>query len=98
MSIADLEGIAHRVHTLGSRDLPGPEPELRHEVGIQLEILHCSQTSSCLTTIVLKRYYHVGVAVATDRGLLVPVIRDAARFVNLIRDLLADPESFTLAV
>jgi pyruvate/2-oxoglutarate dehydrogenase complex dihydrolipoamide acyltransferase (E2) component len=40
----------------------------------------------------------VGVAVATDRGLLVPVIRDAARFVNLIRDLLADPESFTLAV
>jgi pyruvate dehydrogenase E2 component (dihydrolipoamide acetyltransferase) len=29
--------------------------------------------------IVLKRYYHVGVAVATDRGLLVPVIRDADR-------------------
>lgn len=29
--------------------------------------------------IVLKRHYHVGVAVATDRGLLVPVIRDADR-------------------
>jgi len=25
---------------------------------------------------ILKRYYHVGVAVATDRGLIVPVIRD----------------------
>src|SRR6266480_907902 len=26
--------------------------------------------------LVLKRYYHLGVAVATDRGLIVPVIRD----------------------
>ena len=29
--------------------------------------------------IVLKKYYHVGVAVDTDRGLLVPVIRDVDR-------------------
>jgi pyruvate dehydrogenase E2 component (dihydrolipoamide acetyltransferase) len=29
--------------------------------------------------IVLKRYYHIGVAVDTDRGLLVPVIRDVDR-------------------
>ncbi len=29
--------------------------------------------------IVLKRYYHIGVAVDTDRGLLVPVIRNADR-------------------
>jgi pyruvate dehydrogenase E2 component (dihydrolipoamide acetyltransferase) len=29
--------------------------------------------------LVLKRYYHIGVAVDTDRGLLVPVIRDAHR-------------------
>ena len=27
--------------------------------------------------LILKRYYHLGVAVATDRGLIVPVIRDA---------------------
>jgi pyruvate dehydrogenase E2 component (dihydrolipoamide acetyltransferase) len=29
--------------------------------------------------IILKQYYHVGVAVDTDRGLLVPVIRDVDR-------------------
>lgn len=29
--------------------------------------------------IVLKHYYHVGVAVDTDRGLMVPVVRDADR-------------------
>src|SRR5947208_5079839 len=29
--------------------------------------------------LVLKRYYHPGVAVATDRGLIVPVIRDVDR-------------------
>ncbi|MBN1261162.1 MAG: 2-oxo acid dehydrogenase subunit E2 [Anaerolineae bacterium] len=35
--------------------------------------------------IVLKRYYHVGVAVDTDRGLIVPVIRDVER--KSIREL-----------
>jgi len=29
--------------------------------------------------IILKRYYHIGIAVDTDRGLLVPVIRDVDR-------------------
>lgn len=29
--------------------------------------------------LVLKRYYHIGMAVDTDRGLLVPVLRDADR-------------------
>jgi pyruvate dehydrogenase E2 component (dihydrolipoamide acetyltransferase) len=29
--------------------------------------------------LILKRYYHIGVAVDTERGLLVPVIRDADR-------------------
>jgi pyruvate dehydrogenase E2 component (dihydrolipoamide acetyltransferase) len=29
--------------------------------------------------LVLKRYYHLGVAVATDRGLIVPVLRDVDR-------------------
>jgi 2-oxoglutarate dehydrogenase E2 component (dihydrolipoamide succinyltransferase) len=29
--------------------------------------------------IVYKRFYHVGVAVSTDRGLVVPVVRDADR-------------------
>lgn len=29
--------------------------------------------------LVLKRYYHIGVAVDTDRGLMVPVVRDADR-------------------
>jgi pyruvate dehydrogenase E2 component (dihydrolipoamide acetyltransferase) len=28
---------------------------------------------------ILKRYYHIGVAVATERGLIVPVVRDADR-------------------
>jgi 2-oxoglutarate dehydrogenase E2 component (dihydrolipoamide succinyltransferase) len=31
------------------------------------------------TDIVFKNYYHIGVAVGTDRGLVVPVIRDADR-------------------
>jgi len=38
--------------------------------------------------IVLKRYFHIGVAVATDQGLLVPVLRDVDRK-NLI-DLTAE--------
>lgn len=38
--------------------------------------------------IVLKRYYHVGVAVDTDRGLIVPVIRDVDR--KNILDLAVD--------
>ena len=29
--------------------------------------------------IVYKRYYHIGIAVATERGLIVPVVRDADR-------------------
>lgn len=29
--------------------------------------------------IILKKYYHIGVAVQTDRGLLVPVVRDTER-------------------
>jgi len=29
--------------------------------------------------IVYKRYYHIGLAVATERGLIVPVVRDADR-------------------
>jgi pyruvate dehydrogenase E2 component (dihydrolipoamide acetyltransferase) len=39
--------------------------------------------------IVVKRYFHIGVAVATDRGLLVPVIRDADRksVIDIAREL-----------
>jgi pyruvate dehydrogenase E2 component (dihydrolipoamide acetyltransferase) len=39
--------------------------------------------------LILKRYCHLGVAVATDRGLIVPVIRDADRkpLLDLIREL-----------
>ncbi len=29
--------------------------------------------------IVYKRYYHIGIAVATERGLIVPVLKDADR-------------------
>ena len=29
------------------------------------------------TDIVYKNYYHIGVAVGTDKGLVVPVVRDA---------------------
>ena len=37
---------------------------------------------------ILKQYYHVGIAVDTERGLVVPVIRDADR--KSIRDLAKD--------
>jgi pyruvate dehydrogenase E2 component (dihydrolipoamide acetyltransferase) len=40
---------------------------------------------------ILKRYHHLGVAVATDRGLIVPVIRDVDKkpLVELARELAA---------
>jgi pyruvate dehydrogenase E2 component (dihydrolipoamide acetyltransferase) len=39
--------------------------------------------------LILKRYYHLGVAVATDRGLIVPVIRDVDQkpLLELAREL-----------
>ncbi len=42
-------------------------------------------------TLILKRYYHLGVAVATERGLIVPVIRDVDRkpVLELARELAA---------
>ncbi len=41
--------------------------------------------------LILKRYYHLGIAVATDRGLIVPVIRDVDRkpLIELARELAA---------
>jgi pyruvate dehydrogenase E2 component (dihydrolipoamide acetyltransferase) len=41
--------------------------------------------------LILKRYYHLGVAVAMDRGLIVPVIRDVDRkpLMELARELAA---------
>jgi pyruvate dehydrogenase E2 component (dihydrolipoamide acetyltransferase) len=41
--------------------------------------------------LVLKKYYHVGIAVDTERGLVVPVIRDAEK--KSIRDLAAEMTS-----
>jgi pyruvate dehydrogenase E2 component (dihydrolipoamide acetyltransferase) len=38
--------------------------------------------------LILKRYYHIGIAVDTERGLVVPVIRDADK--KSIRDLAAE--------
>ena len=38
--------------------------------------------------LILKKYYHVGIAVDTERGLVVPVIRDADK--KSIRDLAAE--------
>jgi pyruvate dehydrogenase E2 component (dihydrolipoamide acetyltransferase) len=38
--------------------------------------------------LVVKKYYHIGIAVDTERGLVVPVIRDADR--KSIRDLAAE--------
>ncbi len=45
--------------------------------------------------IVWKRYYHIGMAVATDRGLLVPVVRDADRktVVELAREIVEKAEA-----
>jgi pyruvate dehydrogenase E2 component (dihydrolipoamide acetyltransferase) len=42
-------------------------------------------------TMILKRYYHLGVAVATDRGLIVPVMRDVDRkpLLEIARELAA---------
>jgi pyruvate dehydrogenase E2 component (dihydrolipoamide acetyltransferase) len=57
--------------------------------------------------IVLKRYYHLGIATDTDRGLIVPVVRDADtrdigglaaeinRLASLVRDMMATPEDVT---
>ena len=41
--------------------------------------------------LILKRYHHLGVAVATDRGLIVPVIRDVDKkpLIELARELAA---------
>lgn len=41
--------------------------------------------------LILKRYYHLGIAVATERGLLVPVIRDVDRkpVLEIARELAA---------
>jgi pyruvate dehydrogenase E2 component (dihydrolipoamide acetyltransferase) len=41
--------------------------------------------------LILKRYYHLGVAVATDRGLIVPVLRDVDRkpVLEIARELAA---------
>jgi pyruvate dehydrogenase E2 component (dihydrolipoamide acetyltransferase) len=41
--------------------------------------------------LVTKRYYHIGIAVDTERGLVVPVIRDADK--KSIRDLAAEVAS-----
>ena len=38
--------------------------------------------------LVLKKYFHIGIAVDTERGLVVPVIRDADK--KSIRDLAAE--------
>jgi pyruvate dehydrogenase E2 component (dihydrolipoamide acetyltransferase) len=41
--------------------------------------------------LIVKRYYHLGIAVAADRGLIVPVIRDVDRkpLIELARELAA---------
>ena len=41
------------------------------------------------TTLILKRYYHIGIAVDTEDGLVVPVVRDANRLglVDLAREV-----------
>jgi pyruvate dehydrogenase E2 component (dihydrolipoamide acetyltransferase) len=41
--------------------------------------------------LILKRYYHLGIAVAADRGLIVPVIRDVGQkpLIELARELAA---------
>ncbi|HWP26882.1 MAG TPA: 2-oxoglutarate dehydrogenase complex dihydrolipoyllysine-residue succinyltransferase [Xanthobacteraceae bacterium] len=43
------------------------------------------------TDIIYKNYYHIGVAVSTDKGLVVPVVRDADRLsLAAIEKLIAD--------
>jgi pyruvate dehydrogenase E2 component (dihydrolipoamide acetyltransferase) len=44
--------------------------------------------------LILKRYYHIGIAVDTPRGLVVPVIRDADK--KSIRDIAAELSSLAL--
>jgi 2-oxoglutarate dehydrogenase E2 component (dihydrolipoamide succinyltransferase) len=41
------------------------------------------------TVIIYKNYYHIGIAVGTERGLVVPVVRDAHRldFAGLEREI-----------
>ena len=55
------------------------------------------------TDIVYKNYYHIGVAVSTDRGLVVPVVRDAdalsiAGIEKAIGDLAKEARDGTLSI
>jgi 2-oxoglutarate dehydrogenase E2 component (dihydrolipoamide succinyltransferase) len=55
------------------------------------------------TDIVYKNYYHIGVAVSTDRGLVVPVVRDADRLSlagieKAIADLAKEARDGTLSI
>jgi 2-oxoglutarate dehydrogenase E2 component (dihydrolipoamide succinyltransferase) len=55
------------------------------------------------TDIVYKNYYHIGVAVSTERGLVVPVVRDAdtlslAGIEKAIADLAAQARDGTLSI
>ncbi len=48
-----------------------------------------SSLSAAQDSLVLKRYYHIGVAVDTEQGLVVPVIKDVDRkgITELSKDL-----------
>ena len=56
-------------------------PKTAHEEMVMMRKLY--------QEIVLKQYYHIGVAVDTDAGLIVPVIRDADKkdLLQLSREL-----------
>ena len=53
-----------------------------------------SSVNEVADTLVLKHYYHVGIAVDTDAGLLVPVLRDADKksLLEIAKDLAAIAE------
>lgn len=80
--ITDLE-LLRRQHQTQARETGGPEVTLTAFVvkavvaALQAHPPFNASLDHEAGELVLKRYYHVGVAVDTGRGLIVPVIRDA---------------------
>src|SRR3989442_1469633 len=72
-----------RAAAAGGRQPAPSQPVAERPAPAALALLEHPQFNASLDPaageLVLKRYYHLGVAVATDRGLIVPVIRDVDR-------------------
>jgi pyruvate dehydrogenase E2 component (dihydrolipoamide acetyltransferase) len=92
--ITDLEAVdARRLRAAPARQgyLPHAHelcPQGRDTALVKHPRLQREPRSGRAGELILKRHYHLGVAVATDRGLIVPVLRDVDKAVlDLAREL-----------